>query len=149
MPLSDQRGAYALSTDPSRLDLGAMHDFLSGSYWSPGLPMAVLQRAVANSLCCGLYHGGAQVGFARMVTDRATFAYLADVYVLPEHRGQGLSKWMVGFVLAHPDLQGLRRLMLATRDAHGLYAGLGFQPLAHPDRLMEIVRPNVYQQAAT
>lgn len=148
MSLSDQRGAYALSTDPARLDLGAMHSFLSTSYWSPGLPMAVLQRAVAHSLCCGLYHGHAQVGFARVVTDRATFAYLADVYVLPGHRGQGLSKWMVGFVLAHPDLQGLRRLMLATRDAQGLYAAFGFQPLANPDRLMEIVRPDVYRQGA-
>lgn len=143
---NDTRGDYTLSTDTTRLDLAAMHAFLSTTYWSPGLPLAVLQRAVAGSQCIGLYHGADQVGFARVITDRATFAYLADVYVLPAHRGQGLSKWMVGALLTLPDLQGLRRCMLATRDAHGLYAQFGFKPLAAPDRFMEVHRPDAYQQ---
>ena len=135
---------YDISADPARLDLDAVHAFLSRSYWSPGVPREIVARAVANSLCFGIYCDGAQVGFARMVTDRATFAYLADVYVLEAHRGQGLSHRLVEHILAHPDLQGLRRMLLATRDAHGLYAGHGFRPLAAPERFMEIHRPDAY-----
>jgi GNAT superfamily N-acetyltransferase len=142
------RGDYELSDDPARLDVDAIHAFLSGAYWSVGIPRETVARALANSLCFALYHRGATVGFARFVTDRATFAYLADVFVLPEHRGHGLATWLVGIALTHPDLTGLRRTMLATRDKHALYARFGFAPLAHPDRFMEIHDPDVYQRPA-
>ena len=139
------RGDYAISTDRDRLDIAAIHAFLSQSYWSPGIPLAVVQRAIANSLCFGLYHGRSQIGFARVVTDKATFAYLADVYVLDDHRGKGLSKWLMEVVIGHEDLQGLRRFILATRDAHGLYRQYGFAPLADPSVMMEILTPDVYR----
>jgi GNAT superfamily N-acetyltransferase len=143
-----KRGLYEISTDPQRLDLDAVHAWLTRSYWSPGIPREVVARAAANSLCFGLHHATqGQVGYARVVTDRASFAYLCDVYVLEDHRGQGLSKWLLETILGHPDLQGLRRFMLATRDAHGLYAQFGFTPLAAPDRMMEILRPGVYQRS--
>ena len=132
---------YDISTDPSRLQLAAIHAYLTRSYWSPGVPEDVVARAIANSLCFGIYLGDAQVGFARVVTDKASFAYLADVYVLEEHRRQGLSKRLVDAIQAYPDLQGLRRFMLATKDAHGLYAQFGFKPVAAPERLMEIRTP--------
>jgi GNAT superfamily N-acetyltransferase len=136
--------AYEISTDPARLDVAAIHAFLTQSYWSPGIPRATVERAIANSLCFGVFWQGQQVGFARMVTDKTTFAYLCDVYVLEAHRGHGLSKQLMEYVMKHPDLQGLRRMMLATRDAHGLYAKYGFTSLGAPDRIMEIVRPNIY-----
>ena len=140
-----QRGGYTISTDKSRLDLTAIHAYLTRSYWSPGIPKAVVERAIAGALCFGLFNApGQQVGFARMITDGATFGYLADVYVLEEHRGKGLGKWMVETILAHPSLQGLRRILLATRDAHQLYAQFGFEPLATPESFMSIHRPNVY-----
>ena len=129
---------YDISTDPSRLQLEAIHAYLTRSYWSPGIPIELVARAIANSMCFGLYRGDEQVGFARVVTDKSSFAYLADVYVLEAHRGQGLSKRLVETIQAHPELQGLRRFMLATRDAHGLYAQFGFKPLGAPERLMEI-----------
>jgi len=135
---------YDISTDPARLQPAAIHAYLTRSYWSPGVPRAVVDRAIANSLCFGIYAGESQVGFARVVTDKATFAYLADVYVLEEHRGQGLSKRLVAAIQAHPDLQGLRRFLLATKDAHGLYAQFGFKPLTAPDRMMEIRDPDPY-----
>jgi GNAT superfamily N-acetyltransferase len=143
--MSWERGDYAVSTDPARLDFDAIHAYLVQSYWSPGVPRVVVERAAANSLCFGLHHArDGQVGFARVVSDQATFAYLCDVYVLEAHRGQGLSKWLMQLVVEHPALQGLRRFMLGTRDAHGLYAQYGFQPLANPARVMEILRPDVY-----
>lgn len=135
---------YEVSADPSRLDVPAIHAFLSTAYWSQNVPFDVVERAVQHSLCIGAYCDGRQVGFARMVTDRATFAYLADVYVLEAHRGHGLSKRMMEGLLALPELQGLRRMLLATRDAHGLYAQFGFTPLAVPDRFMERHNPHVY-----
>ena len=138
---------YDISTDPSRLQLDAVHAYLTRSYWSPGVPREVVARAAANSLCFGIYLGDAQVGYARVVTDKATFAYLADVYVLEAHRGQGLSKRLVETIQAHPDLQGLRRFMLATADAHGLYAQFGFKPLGRPERMMEIVDPDPYRRS--
>lgn len=140
MHTASQRGDYTLSTDPQRLDMAAVHAYLTRSYWSPGIAFERVQRAAANSLCFGLFHGAEQVGFARVVTDKTTFAYLADVYVLEAHRGQGLSKWLVQTILAHPELQGLRRFLLATANAHGLYAQFGFQPLAKPERMMQIVQ---------
>jgi GNAT superfamily N-acetyltransferase len=136
---------YEISTDKSRLDVDAIHAFLSKAYWSPGVPREVVERAIANSICFGVFSDDAQVGFARVVTDKATFAYLADVYVLPEHRGHGLARRIMEQVMAHPDLQGLRRMMLGTRDAHGLYAMFGFKPLAIPDRMMEVHNPDVYK----
>jgi GNAT superfamily N-acetyltransferase len=137
--------AYEISTDPARLDIDAIHAFLTQSYWSPGIPRATVARAIANSLCFGVFWQGQQVGFARMVTDKTTFAYLCDVYVLEAHRNRGVSKQLMAHVMKHPDLQGLRRMMLATRDAHGLYAQFGFTPLSAPDRIMEVLKPNIYQ----
>lgn len=138
---------YEISEGAARLDVDTIHAFLRESYWSPGIPRGVVERAIAGSLCFGVHLGAAQVGFARVVTDRATFAYLADVFILPPHRGRGLSKRLLAHIAAHPDLQGLRRFMLATRDGHGLYAKFGFTPVAQPDRLMEILRPDVYRAA--
>lgn len=135
---------YEFVCDKKRLDIERIHGFLSQSYWSLGIPRAVVERAIANSLCFAVFHENEQVGFARVVTDKATFAYLADVFILPEHRGQGLSKRLVEQVMQHPDLQGLRRISLATLDAHGLYAKFGFKALAAPERMMEIHNPNVY-----
>jgi N-acetylglutamate synthase-like GNAT family acetyltransferase len=133
-----------ITTDASRFDVAMIHRFLSRSYWSPGIPRALVERAIANSLCFGVLLDGAQVGFARVVTDRATFAYLADVFVLEEHRGKGLARKLLEAILAHPDLQGLRRTMLITRDAHGLYERCGFAIAKAPERIMEITRPNAY-----
>ena len=135
---------YEISFDASRIDVEAAHAFLSRTYWAADIPIATLRRAIANSLCVAVFAEGKQVAFARAVSDRATFAYVADVYVLDEHRGQGLSRRMMAALLAHPDLQGLRRLMLVTRDAHGLYEKFGFTSLAHPDRVMELHRPDIY-----
>ncbi len=139
-------GACFVTTDPARVDRDLTYEFLSQSYWSKGIPRAVFERAIANSLCFSLYEDDGQIGFARVVTDRATFAYLADVFVLPSHRGRGLAKRLMEAVVAHSDLQGLRRWVLATRDAHGLYARYGFTPLQAPDRFMELWDPNVYQR---
>ena len=138
------RGAWTISTDPERLDREAIHAFLSNSYWAKGIPRAILDRSIENSLCFGLYEGPRLVGFARVITDRATFAYLADVFVLESHRGRGLSKWLMEVILGHPDLQGMRRWTLATRNAHGLYEQFGFRRLTSPDRLMEIVDMDIY-----
>jgi GNAT superfamily N-acetyltransferase len=149
---------YLISTESAWLDLELIHRFLSErSYWARGIPRDVVARSIANSLCFGVYAfakgapnpGRRQVGFARVATDRATFAYLADVFVLPEHRGHGLSKRLMEAVLAHPDLQGLRRWMLATADAHELYRRYGFTALSQPDRFMQRHDPDVYRSAGT
>jgi GNAT superfamily N-acetyltransferase len=132
-----QRDGYLISTDASMLDLEVVHAYLSRSYWAAGVPEDVVRRSIENSLCFGVYRGEEQAGFARVVTDRATFAYLADVFVLEEHRGQGIGKWLVEVILSHPDLQGLRRWMLATRDAHDLYRRYAFTELARPGIFME------------
>ena len=138
---------YEISTDRSRLDITMIHDFLRSSYWAQGVPRAVVEKAVQNSLCFGAYLGAQQVGFARVITDFASIAYVADVFVLLQHRRHGISKMLVRAIVEHPELQGLRRLLLATKDAHGLYAQFGFQPLAHPEHFMSIHRPDVYQAA--
>ena len=135
---------YEISNDPARMDVDAIHAFLTRTYWARGIPRATVERALAHSLCFGVFREGAQVGFARVITDRATFAYLADVYLLEAHRGQGLARRLLQAVLAHPELQGLRRWLLVTRDAHPLYRRHGFEPVAHPDRMMEIHRPDAY-----
>ncbi len=141
-----RRGAFFISTDPGLLDVPVIHDFLCNrSYWAMGRPLEVVWRSLENSLCFGLYEQRRQIGFTRVVTDRATFAWLADVFVLEGYRGRGLSKWLIECVLGHPDLQGLRRLLLGTRDAHGLYQRFGFTPLVDPTRFLEVFRPNLYQ----
>jgi GNAT superfamily N-acetyltransferase len=148
--VTHEREGYVVSTDPARLDLDIVHRYLSeASYWARGIPRAVVEKSVAGSLPFGLYRrapvGEAQVGFARVVTDAATFAYLADVFVLDAHRGRGLGRWLTACVLAHPDLQGLRRVLLTTQDAHGLYEQAGFVRAPFPERFMVIDRPDLYR----
>ncbi|WP_207433984.1 GNAT family N-acetyltransferase [Sabulibacter ruber] len=137
---------YLLSFDKELLQLNVIHDFLSQSYWSEGIPRSTVARAIKSSLCVGVYYAGEQVGFARVITDYTTFAYLCDVFVLEPHRGQGLAKWMVKALQSHPELQGLRRWMLATADAHHLYEQRGFTPLAQPERFMQMHTPNAYRR---
>ncbi|MEX2246212.1 MAG: GNAT family N-acetyltransferase [Dehalococcoidia bacterium] len=150
MPEQWERGGYVVSTDRSRLDIDVVLGFLRGAYWAgEHLPREVVERAVEHSLCFGLYGEGWQVGFARAVTDYATFAYIADVFVLEEHRGRGLGVWLMECVSAHPGLQGLRRWMLGTRDAHALYEKTGFTRVkADDDRWMEKADPEVYARMA-
>ena len=131
--------AVTVSTDPSRLDLDVIHDFLARSYWATGIPRQVVERAIRHSLCFGAYEGNRQVGFARVVTDSATYAYVSDVFVLPSHQGRGVGKQLMAAIMRHPDLQGLRRWTLFTRDAHRLYRQYGFGEARHPERLMEIL----------
>lgn len=141
--------AMEISNDKSRLDLVVIHRFLSDtSGWAKGIPMAVVQRAIDNSLCFGGYLDGRQIAFCRVVTDCATFANLVDVFVLPEHRGHGYSKALMQAVMSHPDLQGLRRFTLSTADAHGLYAQFGFTPPLRPHTAMERYAPDIYSQGA-
>ena len=139
-----KRDGLTISTDRSRLDRGAIHEFLLGSYWARGIPRELVDRAIDNSLCFGLYDADRLVGFARVITDFATFAYLSDVFVLESHRGHGLGTWFMESVLSHPDLQNLRRWMLATADAHGLYRKVGFTALSKPERIMEKLLANAY-----
>ena len=136
---------YEISTDRSRLDVALIHDFLRSSYWAQGIPRAVVERSIQHSLCFGAFLGGRQVGFARVISDFASIAYVADVFVVPEHRGRGISKLLMRAIIEHPDLQGLRRILLATRDAHGLYAQFGFEPLTHPEHFMTLHKPDVYR----
>lgn len=140
------RGPFEISADPRRIDVDAVHDYLRRSYWAEDIPKAIVEKAIAGSLCFSLFDRQVQVGFARIVTDGATFAYLCDVYVLEEYRGQGLGTWLIQELQTHPDLAGLRRFMLATKDAHRLYERCGFEPLATPQAIMEIVRVNPYKQ---
>ena len=147
MPIEWRReGGFEVSDDPGRLDLAAIHRFISReSYWAAGISQALLARAIVNSLAFGLYEGARQVGFARVVTDRATYGYLCDVFVDRDRRGLGLGKWLVSCVLEHPDLQGLRRIALMTRDAHDLYRPFGFRTMPEATRDLEIHRPDVYK----
>lgn len=140
------RDGFEVSTDPARLDPAAIHAYLSRSYWAEEIPLALVRKSLAASYCFGLYEGAAQVGLARVVTDYATFAYLCDVYVLETHQGRGLGQWLMQCVMGSARLQGLRRWMLVTRDAHALYAKLGWQPPANPAGYMEIARPGMYRQ---
>ncbi len=139
------KGEYTISTDKERLDLDVIHKFLSEeSYWAGERTLEQTKTAIENSICFGLYHGDKQIGFARVVSDKATFAYIGDVFVLNEYRGQGLSKWLMEVIVDHPELQGLRRWVLATKDAHGLYAQFEFAQLRYPERWMEKTAPNAY-----
>ena len=140
------RDGYTISTDPGRLDLDAIHGFLAASYWATGIPLETVRRSIQHSLNLGIYHAREQVGFGRVITDRATFGYVGDVFVLEPHRGRGLSKWLVECMVAHPELQGFRRWVLLTRDAHRLYEPFGFGPLASPDRYMERCAHDVYRR---
>jgi len=141
-----RRGEFVISTDPARLDLDVIHGFLTNCYWAKGIPLDVVARSIENSLCFGVYDGsGAQVGFARAVSDLATVAYLGDVFVLESHRGRGLGKWLMECIMQHPGLQNLRRWILLTRDAHGLYSQFGFMPVKAPERYMEIHRADIYE----
>ena len=137
-------GHFLISTDRSLLDVQAIYGFLTECYWAKGIPEEVVARSIENSLCFGVYKDGQQVGFARVISDYATLAYIGDVFVLEEYRGRGLSKMLMQCIMEHPSLQGLRRWTLATRDAHGLYEPFGFTSLKSPERWMEKHNPNVY-----
>ena len=140
------RNNFTISTARDLLDIMVIQEFLANqSYWAQGIPRSILEKCIENSLCFGVYdQEGKQVGFARVVTDYATYAYIADVFILEAQRGLGLSKWLMECIMSHPDLQGLRRWNLATRDAHGLYARYGFTPLRFPERWMEVLNPDVF-----
>ena len=141
-----RRNGYLVSTDPARLDLDLIHGFLTNCYWAKGIPREVVERSIEHSLCFGIYDSqGTQVGFARVISDFATVAYLGDVFVLEAHRGRGLSKWMMECIMQHPGLQGLRRWILLTRDAHGLYQQFGFASVKSPERYMELHNAAVYE----
>jgi GNAT superfamily N-acetyltransferase len=149
-PVSFTRGDYTISTDPARLDLDVIHGYIARSYWAAGRPRALMARALRHSLNFGVYYHGKdnapQVGLARVITDYATYAYFCDVFILEEHQGQGLGKWLIEIVTSYPPLQTVRRWMLATRDAHGLYSQFSFTPLAAPDRHMERIMPHPWEQ---
>lgn len=140
-------GEYLITTNPSLLSVDIIHHYLSEeSYWAKHIPRVVVEKSITNSLCFGLYRQSEQIGFARLVTDKATFAYLADVFILEQHRGKGLSKWLIEVIQFHPELQGLRRWMLGTRDAHGLYAQFGWSEISEETRKIFMQRhfPDVY-----
>jgi ribosomal protein S18 acetylase RimI-like enzyme len=140
---------FVITSDPAAVDLNAVHAYLRRSYWAEDIPRDLLARAVANSIPFSVKLGAEQVGFARVITDRATFAYLSDVYILEAYRGRGLARRLMDAVMAHPDLQGLRRFSLTTRDAEGLYRQYGFTALATPQRHLEIIRPGLYKSGTT
>ena len=138
---------HCISTNRAKLDVNAIHNFLSTqSYWCQNIPIQTVIKSIDNSLNFGLYYKDKQIGYARIISDFSTMAYLADVYVLPEHRGKGLSKWMMQVIMSHPELHGLRRWMLLTADAHGLYKQFGWKEIANPDRYMELHNKNIYQK---
>lgn len=141
-----QRDNYFISTDKEKLDIPYIHRFLATSYWAEQIPIETVRKSIEGSGCFGVYEGNRQVGFARVITDKATFGYLADVFIDEAYRGRGLSKWLIEVILSHPDLQGFRRWMLATKDAHGLYAQFGFSPIDNPGRFMCRQVTDVYQQ---
>lgn len=138
---------YVISTDMEKIDLDVVHGYLTTAYWSQGVSRSIVEQAIRNSVCFGVYRHDEQIGFARVVTDRTTFAWLADVFILPDERGGGLAKWLMEAVMSHPELTGVRRWMLATRDAHGLYRQFGFKEPLRPERYMEIVELDAYSQS--
>jgi len=141
-----RNGEFTVSTDQKRIDRDIVHGFLTECYWAKGIPREIVVRSIENSLCFGLYAAGKQVGFARVISDYATYAYVGDVFVLESFRGRGLGKWLVECIMQHPRLQGLRRWSLVTRDAHGLYSQFGFESLKKPQNYMEVHRPDVYHR---
>jgi N-acetylglutamate synthase-like GNAT family acetyltransferase len=140
------KDGFIISTEKEKLDIDLIHSFLNRTYWAEGISKETIRRSIEGSLCFGVFENGKQVGFARMITDKATFAYLADVFIIEEYRGRGLSKWLMEVIMSHPDLQGLRRMILATKDAHGLYKQFGFTPLINVDRWMHILDQDVYKR---
>lgn len=149
-PKELERGGFLFSTDKSKLDVDYVHHFLSGrSYWSSNVPREIVEKSIKNSLAVGIYKGNRQVGFARVVTDYATFGYLADVFIDESYRGLGLSKKLMDFILSFDFVRGLRRFLLATKDAHGLYEQFSFKALQKPDRFMEIHQPDIYSHIDT
>jgi len=142
-----RKGEFVISTDEERLDRDLLHGFLTECYWAQGIPRDVVDRSIRNSLCFGMYCDGKQIGFARVISDYATYAYIGDVFVLESYRGRGLGKWLMECIMRHPWLQGLRRWSLVTADAHGLYTQFGFTPLKAPERYMELHDPEVYKHA--
>ena len=140
------KDGFTISTEKEKLDIDVIHSFLNRTYWAEGISKEVIRRSIEGSLCFGVFENDKQVGFARMITDKATFAYLADVFIIEEFRGRGLSKWLMEIIMSHPDLQGLRRMILVTKDAHGLYKQFGFTPLINVDRWMNILDPDVYKR---
>jgi N-acetylglutamate synthase-like GNAT family acetyltransferase len=144
--IEHRRGEFTITTDPTRLDLDVIYEFLTNCYWAKGIPREIVARSIEHSLCFGVYDStGAQAGFARIISDFATIAYLGDVFVLESYRGRGLSKWLMECVMQHPDLQGLRRWILLTRDAHGLYVQHGFTQLKSPEFYMELHNAGIYE----
>jgi GNAT superfamily N-acetyltransferase len=138
------RDTFTVSCDPLKVDRQVVWDFLASSYWAQGIPQSTVEKSMEGSLCFALLATDRLIGFARVISDRATIAYLGDVFVLPEYRGRGFGKWLMQCVMSHPELQGLRRWILITRDAHDLYRPLGFRPLARPEGYMELHNPNAY-----
>ena len=141
-----QRSEYSISTDVNRLDLTVIHQFLANTYWAKDIPFTVLQNSIQNSLVFGLYKDKQQIGFGRVITDYSTFAYIADVFVLESFRGEGLGKWLIETIISHPELRGLRRWLLVTKDAHELYQKVSFNEIKNPSRFMEIVDLDVYKK---
>lgn len=140
-----EKNQFTITTEKEKFDVEFIHSFLTRSYWAEGISKEVIKRSIDGALCFGLFENDKQIGFARTITDKATFAYLADVFIVEEYRGRGLSKWLMEVLMSHPSLQGLRRMMLATKDAHGLYEKFGFTALNNVDRWMQINDPNVYK----
>jgi len=149
MVVENRRGEFLISTDPARLDLNVIHEFLTNCYWAKGIPRDLVARSIEHALCFGVYDGNrAQVAFARVISDFGTIAYIGDVFVLETFRGRGLGKWLMECIMSHPALQNLRRWILTTRDAHGLYSQVGFTPVKFPERYMERLDPQVYESTA-
>ena len=140
------KNGFTISTEKDKLDIDVIHSFLNRTYWAEGISKEIISRSIEGSLCFGVFENNKQVGFARMITDKATFSYLADVFIIEEYRGRGLSKWLMEVIMSYPDLQGLRRMILVTKDAHGLYKQFGFTPLINVDRWMHILDPDVYKR---
>jgi len=141
-----EKDDYFISTDKSKLDIIYIHQFLVNSYWAEGIPIETVRKSIAGSLCFGVYDGSSQIGFARVITDNATFGYLADVFIDENYRGKGLAIWLMNIIMSHPELQGFRNWMLGTRDAHGLYQKFDFKPLDQPERIMRKNDPEVYRR---
>lgn len=143
--MDTSKDSFTISTDKHKLNVPYIHQFLTTSYWAENIPIEIIKKSIEGSVCFGVYDGGDQIGFARVITDMATFGYLADVFIDEKYRGLGLSKWLMEIIMADPNLQGFRNWQLATRDAHGLYAKFGFKPLENPERIMRKNVPDIYK----
>ena len=144
--MDSTKNGFTISTNKEKLDVDLIHSFLNGTYWAEGIQKDTIRRSIEGSLCFGVFENDKQIGFARMITDKATFAYLADVFIIEEYRGRGLSKWLMEVIMSHPDLQRLRRMILVTKDVHGLYKQFGFVPLINVERWMQKLDPDVYKR---